>query len=606
MIKRLYILKKYLEEKNLNSYSKRVDDLLKFAADLVLNQKTYAIMYSAIKKHSEEYKFLDEEEKRNFFEGDNKEKIDGIISEIHSIIFEEIIPGEKHFLIFENRRGDQIACIKWCLVQSYEEYGFDASKEDLTNLVSLFATMLANQNKIFYNHEKDSIEVLSSFNDQNKSDLVKSLKRDGYKPISSSSEFKEEGIYYRGPLSYSRLFRESFIYDYSKDRKDNIENKMALREGSEEIYNDGNYTVTFLKTHEACNLGYFESTEWCITASDPTHWNMYSGRDNLHFYVIENISEKNKSEPMRKMAIPFQYEEIYLEELRDKDDNGISLEQIKDYLGEKYEPIFNAMLNHRKETEVLTKEFAENMGVERDAFRAMDSSAAENMSLNLRERLFRKDPTVNYQQKELYFKYILHNYNSFDEETFIKFVAPTLIDGFFIDDLVSEQFFEIVGDETILKIIKAYNFAANNFGPENLSKYLTRYISSEVEIFNSIKSKTGEDIQLLSAQEIERIKNSLVSIGLQMGGENNLSYQITGSLRSVFGSPMESLKMSLFLNNISHRNSLKEELLSSLDEDSVANFFEDLKEFVFLIQGSEAAKSAERSLEAAIRDLRGY
>ena len=336
MEKKLLKLYSYLHLNNFKTEAKEVFNLLKLAADLVLNKNTYNEIYKSIKDYSMNY--INDE-----LLNSNLDKINSTIENVFSAMTEKNAAGDLKFILFKNKRGDQLNCLKWCTVQALDEiskYKKDLSKENYSELISIFATLISNKSKFYYSELHAHLYVVNeeSMNEE-KMKYIKSeeFKEEGYKKLSKLTNFFQSDVFDFEKETLINNFNDNNITMY--DEK--IRQKKVISEGIQEIYRDEDFTISFIKNHEACNLNYFKSTSWCITEESDYHWDKYSSEDNLHFYVIEKYTEKNKQEPMRKIAIPFKYEKIFEKELRDKDDNSIKMEDIEKYLGDNFEKIFS-------------------------------------------------------------------------------------------------------------------------------------------------------------------------------------------------------------------------------------------------------------------------
>lgn len=605
MNKKIKLLINFLKESNLKSYADRVEGLIKIAADLSLNQKTYNIVYSVIKKNSEEYEFLEEEEKLEFFSGENKSKLDLVIEKIYSIMFSNISEEEKYFPVFSNQRGVQIACLNWCTIQAIEDFNLEPSDEDLVNLVSTFATITTNKGKMYYHAESDQLKVVADSVERSAKEIAKDLKREGYKPLMSSPEFNDKGIYYRGMSSYNKLFRLNGLQDYKEERKEKVENIKIFKDGTDTVYKDEDFIVTFLKTHEACRIGYFESTSWCITMDTDAYWNQYSTADNLHFYVIEKHSEKDKKEPMRKIAVPFSFEELYEEELRDKNDKAIKLKDIKKYLGDKFDIIFGALKSHRKSIPVITDELAELLGVPNDAFRGISSSDFKKHI----DKIYQDILTGNeksYRKQEFLFNYIKKNYKEFSDEDFAKYVSLVMRDGFF-EHNEYEKIQQIVEDDgsNLNRLIKAQNRAIDSFGRSKtnydimiiISDLLSRHVRDDNEdVFKEVFEDKGN---------ISFVKNTLLEVAREVSKSESMFYKTNSLLQEKLVSPIFFLKMTKYLSDTTFLKDIFSILSSEMEEEKVFDFFDDLKEVVRSLESYEKIDNAEENIEYFISFMKG-
>ena len=350
MERRLNLLKKFLEEKKLYSYSDLISSMIKEAAgDLVLNKKTFSDLKSSIINRS-----------MNIVSDDLFSKRESEIIELSNRIFEKLILSPQ----IKSQRGLQLLGLKWITISILDskkgvEILQPVEDRDIDLGIDVFLSLVNNLKNIYYNEETQSFWAKKNYYIFKN---ISAAKESGYAPI-SNTDFLSDSIFDFSISDIDGFFEDNEEFLSSEMKKKRDQDSIAF--GSNLVYDKDGITVTFLSSHDACHLLYFSNTKWCITETESNMWDTHSDDDNLYFFVIENRNETNKSETLRLVAIPFSFKDIYYNEIRDADDNNISIDEVSNYLGkEKFEEAFASLQSYVDSLPNLTPGFSEALDLD--------------------------------------------------------------------------------------------------------------------------------------------------------------------------------------------------------------------------------------------------
>lgn len=123
---------------------------------------------------------------------------------------------------------------------------------------------------------------------------------DDFKKLRDSRDLgdQEKDIDYWGKQSWD-TFKE--FVDTQKETKSKTEQKKLKKtEGAELVFEDTEWRVYKILTHEAAML-YGSGTKWCIVQEDGKHWRQYIREDSCFYFMISKTKECNN--PYYKIAV---------------------------------------------------------------------------------------------------------------------------------------------------------------------------------------------------------------------------------------------------------------------------------------------------------------
>ncbi len=165
--------------------------------------------------------------------------------------------------------------------------------------------------------------------------------------------------------------------------------KEISKSGADVIYESPNYIVIHPKTKEsACAYG--AGTKWCITMKNESHYENYSNKGIIFYYIFDRHP---KDEIMNKVAIAMKIlQDDGIVEVFDAQDRQIDLLTIKQYYGNEYTNIMNAIDGHA-DTEGIksAEEYMMNMVINGDEEERYNIANSANVSVAILDLLAKDD-----------------------------------------------------------------------------------------------------------------------------------------------------------------------------------------------------------------------
>jgi hypothetical protein len=118
------------------------------------------------------------------------------------------------------------------------------------------------------------------------------------------------------------------------------EEKRRVGEETDFIYKSDRFLVVNPKSTEAsCFWG--KGSKWCISADESNQYEHYSSQNIFFYFIIDK--ETSMENPMYRIALPMKNKAVYTEELRNAEDKSITIEEIRDSVGEEFESILSSI-----------------------------------------------------------------------------------------------------------------------------------------------------------------------------------------------------------------------------------------------------------------------
>ena len=574
IVKKFSTLKNYLNNIGLKKEAGYLEYLIKIASEISLSRKIKEEIKRIVIKNS--MNITDEE---SFNSLNENGMIHSIASKFIDILNEQNID-----------RGEKLTALKWCVLNYLDDnpsLGETIYSEDLMIYINGIMTLYLNKNRIFFDPETYEFDYFDSHNASDIPDLY-----DGATKLSKLKNFFAKYIYEIG----SGDLEEFFESERERSEEKNLETFLGRKEriarvesGKIPVYEDSRFKVILLDNHDACHYGFFASTEWCITQSDDIYWKNYTGFENLMFFIIENMSAK-KEDRMRKLAIPYQFGKIYESEMRDKADGEISLSEVKNYLGNKYDAIFSAIEQKVQSVPTLTKSFAKGMRVKRDEFRTLDSERASELFKNIKNKFLLENSDLT----EYDIIFYIANLKSKGLFSFKKENIPHII------LLFSKAFDRLFTDTD-----ESYHTILNNFeinDKDPLKKEKTAFLTNELlpaaylkfgntNLLEDVMNKTGKRQDILRSFNeaemslaLDHISKELLIIGQNFIKSNNPD-QVSEDLITLIDNQTKDFALAKVLSDLQNVTRLYNNLLSMGFSNEQLNYF--LREVEFLLEDIE-------------------
>jgi hypothetical protein len=147
-------------------------------------------------------------------------------------------------------------------------------------------------------------------------------------------------------------------------------------EGAERIYESDRFVVVYPKT-KAAVCAYGKGTQWCITQQDARYFEDYTEQGIVFYFIIDKYADN--TEPMKKIAIGYANSH-QIAETYNANDVEISMDDVKNYLGNDFDAINSAIMRHAGTTGM------------KDARQVM-KDIAKNGTLDQRQNLARSEST---------------------------------------------------------------------------------------------------------------------------------------------------------------------------------------------------------------------
>jgi hypothetical protein len=93
--------------------------------------------------------------------------------------------------------------------------------------------------------------------------------------------------------AYSTLEELTTALQLAPELSKTAAKKKEKHEGAELIYSDENANVYFIKNKNAC-MQYGSGTKWCITSAEENHWEDYTDKGVLFYYIIRKKPQLNR------------------------------------------------------------------------------------------------------------------------------------------------------------------------------------------------------------------------------------------------------------------------------------------------------------------------
>lgn len=155
--------------------------------------------------------------------------------------------------------------------------------------------------------------------------------------------------------------KDLFAYPKLRDLRSEIEALGASRSEQKKqervefdydvIFKNSDYTVFYPKNRAtSCHLG--QGTKWCVSATtSANYYNQYAFRNVFVYFIITKGEKANQNPNMSKVGFSVGESDYTTRpeiEIYDAADQKISENILASYLGESYEPIYNAIINDFK------------------------------------------------------------------------------------------------------------------------------------------------------------------------------------------------------------------------------------------------------------------
>lgn len=573
-VQKISTLKKYLNKIGFTKEANYLEHLIKIASEINLSRKIKEEIKRVVIKNS--MNITDEE---SFNSANENGAIHNLASKFIDILNQENID-----------RGQKLSVLKWCIL-NYLDDGSSLentiNNEDLMIYFDAIMTLYLNQNRILFDPETYEFDY---FDNQDASRIPDSY--DGATKLSKLKNFFSKHIYEIGVEDLEEFFNNAKKEGGEKDLEtflDHKERLIRIDTGKIPVYEDSKFKVILLDNHDACHYGFFSSTKWCITQTDNAYWNDYTGFENLMFFVIENMLSK-KDDPMRKIALPYQFGRVYEPEIRNKDDEKISLSDIKSYLGDNYDNVFSAIEQKIESGPTLTKSFARGMGLKRDEFRTLDSERANELFEKIKNKFTLRRSNLTQHDVSFYIANLKSKgLLSLKKENipYIVLLFSKAFDKIFVD--TDESYHRVlenfkIDDEDPLKkekvdfIIKELLPAAHSrFGETNLLEDVMNLIGERQRV---IRSFNEAEMALAS----DHISKELLRIAEDFMRTNN-SDKVSESLAGLIDNKTKDYALVRLLSNFENVSSLYNNLLSMGFSGEQLNDY--LREIEFLLRDTE-------------------